>query len=66
VTRHRAEDPRLDQHPLVRAADALVRAVLAAVIAGAPVQRYGEALMVWLQARRRARRQLAARVETAA
>ena len=30
MTRHRAEDPRLDQHPLVRAADALVRAVLAA------------------------------------
>ncbi|MEA2670941.1 MAG: hypothetical protein QOG45_1161 [Chloroflexota bacterium] len=59
MTRHRAEDPRLDQYPLVRAADALVRAVLAAVIAGAPVQRYGEALMVWLQARRRARRQAA-------
>jgi hypothetical protein len=66
VTRHRADDPRLDRHPLVRAADALVRAVLAAVIAGAPVQRYGEALMVWLQARRRARQQLAAGVEAAA
>ncbi|HEV7464660.1 MAG TPA: hypothetical protein VGP96_00060 [Candidatus Dormibacteraeota bacterium] len=66
MTRHRADDPRLDRHPLVRAADALVRAVLAAVIAGAPVQRYGEALMVWLQARRRARQQLAAGVEAAA
>ena len=60
--RPNAWDPRIDEHPLVRAADALVREALEAVMAGAPVRRYGDALMVWLSARRHAREELSGRV----
>ncbi|MDB5065491.1 MAG: hypothetical protein JWM18_1925 [Chloroflexi bacterium] len=49
----------IDEHPLVRAADARVREVLEAVMAGSlPVTEYGAALLVWLDARRRARAEL--------
>jgi hypothetical protein len=49
----------VDAHPLVQAADAHVREVLEVVIAGLlPVTEYGAALLVWLDARRRARAEL--------
>jgi hypothetical protein len=49
----------IDEHPLVRAADAHVREVLEEVMAGLlPVAEYGAALLVWLDARRRARAEL--------
>jgi hypothetical protein len=63
----RCRDPELealvDAHPLVRAADARVREALEVVMAGAPVRIYGDALMVWLDARHRARAGLRGRVD---
>jgi hypothetical protein len=56
---HPEWEARVDEHPLVRAADVHVREVLEDVIAGRrPVREYGEALLVWLDARRHAREEL--------